>query len=183
MRKTLYKSLELSGIIFCMAAVHLLRSLSEVLGECTISILFGSVNNSIWEKMKPIILIYLLYGLVQLMCARPYFRRFVSAKALSLYIILLIYILLSRITPDEYNACVTLAALSAGFILCEYLTLNVEKTAELFPAACFMLLLIFVMYFSFTAFPPKLDIFLDRESGMYGIIPNYIDIGAVNLSN
>ena len=45
-----------------------------------------------------------------------------------------------------------------------------------------MLLLIFIMYFSFSAFPPRMDLFLDKESGMYGIIPEHIDIGAEALS-
>ena len=75
----------------------------------------------------------------------------------------------------------TVFALSAGFISSALMTLRVERISGLFFAACFMLLLIFIMYFSFTAFPPRLNIFHDKETGMYGIIPKYIDIGALYL--
>lgn len=181
MRESLFKSLELSGIIICMTAVTVLRNVYYLSGETTTGILFGSVNNSIWENTKPLILVYILYGLVELMWARPCFRRVVSAKAVSLYIMVVLYIVLISIVPAGYRAPVTLFALSAGFISSALMTLRVERISGLFFAACFMLLLIFIMYFSFTAFPPRLNIFLDKETGMYGIIPKYIDIGALYL--
>lgn len=174
--------MELSGIIFCMITVSLLRNVYTFLKGSTAGILFGSVNSSIWEQLKPIILVYIMYGLTELMVTRPYFRRFVCAKALGVYACVLIYILLARIIPDGYSEPITLVALGAGFALSKVLTLMDKDISGFFFAACFMLLLIFIMYFSFSAFPPKLDLFLDKESGMYGIIPDYIDIGAHMLS-
>lgn len=182
MRKSLFNFMELSGIIFCMILVSLLRNLYVFLKGSTAGILFGSVNSSIWEQLKPIILVYIMYGLAELMTARPYFRQFVCAKAIGVYACVLVYILFSRIIPVEYSEPVTLAALGIGFILSKTLTLWDKDISGFFSVACLMLLLIFIMYFSFSAFPPKLDLFLDKNSGMYGIIPDYIDIGAHALS-
>jgi hypothetical protein len=116
------------------------------------------------------------------MITSPYFRQFVCAKAIGVYVCVLVYILFSRIIPVEYSEPVTLAALGIGFILSKTLTLWDKDISGFFSVACLMLLLIFIMYFSFSAFPPKLDLFLDKNSGMYGIIPDYIDIGAHALS-
>lgn len=184
MRKNVFKTMELSGILFCMAAVSVLRTLYEVFPGSTVGILFGSVNNSVWEQLKPMILCCILYGFTELMCAMPYFRRFVSAKALGLYSSVLFYIIIKTFLPSEFDAVLTLVSICLGFIISKNLTLCKKDISFLFYPACFMLLLIFIMYFSFTPFPPKINLFLDRESGMYGIIPDYIDKGAqaLNLS-
>lgn len=182
MKKSLFNIMELSGILFCMAATVFLRSIYSMTGEGTIGILFGSVNMSIWEQVKPIILSYILYGALELMCAKPYFRQFVTAKALGLYLAVFIYIALARILPSDFNAPITLVSLAVGFILSKALTLKSGNIAGFFSVACFMLLLIFVMYFSFTAFPPKMNLFMDSQSGMYGIIPDSVDMGAVYLN-
>lgn len=183
MRKSIFNVMELSGILFCMLCVIILRNVYEMSGEGTVGMLFGSVNLSVWEQLKPVILCYILYGLLELMCARPYFRQFVAAKAFGLYISILLFVFLCRCLPGEYDAPVTLTVIALGFLSSRFLTLCNKSLSGFFSVACFMLLLIFVMYFSFSAFPPRLDIFMDKESGMYGIIPKHIDAGAEFLSN
>lgn len=44
-----------------------------------------------------------------------------------------------------------------------------------------MMLLLIAVYCSFTVFPPHMVIFEDTAMGMYGIIPEYIDSGAIAL--
>ncbi len=183
MKKSLFNFFELSGILFCMVSVCLLRTIYVASPQNTVAILFGSVNLSVWEQLKPVILCYILYGIIELMWAKPYFRQFVVSKALGLYASVVLYIILSLFIPAELGAPVTLAAIAAGFITSKFLTLSSVNLSCMFVPACLMLLLIFIMYFSFTAFPPKLGIFMDSESGMYGIIPDYIDIGANRLKN
>ncbi|MCH5303510.1 MAG: hypothetical protein J1E41_01485, partial [Ruminococcus sp.] len=151
-------------------------------GESTIGVLFGSVNTSIWEQLKPIILCYILFGVLELMCAKPYFRQFVVSKALGLYLSVFIYIILSKVLPSSFSAPITLISLAVGFIFSKFMTLSRKDISWLFSVACFMLLLIFVMYFSFSVFPPRMNLFLDSESGMYGIIPDAVDRGATYLN-
>lgn len=178
MKKSFFNITELSGIPVCMAAVSFLRDFYIISKKSTLGVLLGSVNNSIWEQMKPIILCYILYSGIELLILKPYFKRFVSAKALGVYAAVITYLLSVRIIPDKLGALVTLAAIVVGFLVSKYLTLWEKDISGMFSVACFMLLLIFIMYFSFTAFPLRLDVFLDRELGMYGIIPEYIDTGA-----
>lgn len=182
MKKSLFNAMEIAGIVICMAGVSILRNVYVLSGGSTAGVLFGSVNTSIWEQLKPIILCYILYGITELMCVSPCFRQFVCAKAIGLYISLFIFILLIRIIPADYIPPVTFVSLICGFITSKYITLWEKSISHFFAAACFMLLLIFIMYFSFSAFPPRMDLFLDKESGMYGIVPEHIDIGAEALS-
>lgn len=182
MRINVFKAMELAGILFCTAAVCFLRNLYELSPNSTAGILFGSVNRSVWEQLKPIIICYILYGFAELMCAMPYFRRFVSAKALGLYASVIFYILIKTAFPFVFEIPLTLVSVALGFILSNKLTLSNKEINFFFYPACFMLLLIFIMYFSFSPFPLKIGLFLDKDSGMYGIIPDYIDKGAEYLS-
>lgn len=44
-----------------------------------------------------------------------------------------------------------------------------------------MMLLLIAVYCSFAVFPPHMILFEDIQTGMYGIIPEYIDSGAIAL--
>ena len=52
---------------------------------------------------------------------------------------------------------------------------------QLFLPCVFMMLLLIAVYCSFTVFPPHMILFEDIQTGMYGIIPEYIDSGAIAL--
>ena len=58
------------------------------------------------------------------------------------------------------------------------LTTGQRDVRVLFPFALGLLFLFGAMYFCFTAVPPHIDLFKDPVTGMYGIIPKNIDVGA-----
>ena len=70
-------------------------------------------------------------------------------------------------------------------ILSQYLsyrlTTSDAKTESYFSVSAMLLLLYFIMFFSFTLFPPKIDLFKDPVTGLFGIIRDNIDLGAVFL--
>ena len=74
--------------------------------------------------------------------------------------------------------CCTLA-----FFISFRLTVGIKKCEVLFYPAFFMLMLFVVLYCSLTPFPMHNYLFMDRTTGLYGIIPENFDKGAVYLDS
>ena len=66
--------LEMGGILFCFLASLLMKQLYTLTDGHLIGVLFGAVNNSVWEQAKTLLLPYLLWG----MLLHPPFRFFRS---------------------------------------------------------------------------------------------------------
>lgn len=185
MNRKLFKAQELSGVIITFVVAFALSRLYYITRGNPVGVLFGSVNNSIWEQLKPLILGYFLYGGLELLTSKPYFRQFVASKTLGLYITALLYILLRSFLVDFYNiylnAVLSILCLATGFLFSYKATLSKRTLGDLFAPCCFMLMLIFIMYFSFTAFSPRLWVFQDPDTCLYGIIPKHLDAGAIAL--
>ena len=109
-------------------------------------------------------------------------RRFTSCKTIALYFLGLSYIGISLIFGAENQNIFTAAVCTAlSFVLSFALYKSKFNLQNLFPQSVFLLFLFWAVYFSFTPFPPQNAVFLDPESGLYGIIPNHIDLGAAAL--
>ncbi len=185
MKTKLFSIQELSGIFAVSVAVLCMWSLYSLTDGLLITVLFCSVNGSIWEQLKPLLFCYFIYGGYELFSSKPYFRRFVVAKAFGLYAAPAVFIAMCHILPYYENITVKYAvcavSLAAGFLTSRRITLMERDLSDMFTVACFMLLLVFVMFVSFTAYPPHLELFRDPETSMYGIIPDYLDVGAFML--
>lgn len=187
MQKKLMR-LEIAGIFFILVLSVFMQNLHTLCGRELIGVMFGSVNDSIWEISKTMLFPYVLWGMIELLCIKPPFRRFVTAKVISLYYLGVSFILLCLISAlfgfeDEFLFEFT----SAIFCICTALFLSYKllfsnlKLESLFLPSFFMFLLFAAFYSSFTPFPPRLYIFEDRVTGLYGIIPEHIDAGAIAL--
>ena len=185
MKTKLFCIQEIIGIFAVSAAVFIMWGLYILTDGLLVTVLFCSVNGSIWEQLKPLLLCYFIYGGFELFSSRPYFRRFVVAKAFGVYTVLAVFIALCHILPYAQNTvikCIVCAvSLAAGFLVSRRVTLMERDLSDMFTAACLMLLLVFVMFVCFTAYPPRLELFRDPETSMFGIIPDYIDVGAFVL--
>ncbi len=170
------KRYEISGAVLIFASAVLLHFSYELTNGNVFAILFGSVNESVWENVKNFMLPYVLWGFVELFCLRPPLRQFAVAKTAGLYFLVFANIISFYIytfftggpilAADIIFSAIWLAA--AQYV--SYKTATSEKIPEnSFSVACFLLLLFLVMYFTFTAFPPKIDLFRDNVTGTYGI--------------
>lgn len=185
MKSKLFSVQEIIGILAVTVAAFCMWSLYILTDGLLITVVFCSVNGSIWEQLKPLLLCYFLYGGYELFSSKPYFRRFVVAKAFGVYAVLTVFIAMCHILPYAENIVVKCAvsavSLAAGFLVSRRVTLMERDLSDLFTVACLMLLLVFVMFVSFTAYPPRLELFRDPETSMFGIIPKYVDVGAIML--
>lgn len=183
MNRRLYVNQERIGAVFSLLLAVFLWQIYNLTSGNPIGILFGAVNQSIWEQLKCVILGYVIFGLTELVTSKPYFRQFTVSKAVGLYSAIILYIILRYFLWGIYNTyvnlAITAAALIGGYIVSVIVMGFGERVRDLFTVSCFMLILVFVMYFSFTIFPPHLALFQDPDTSLYGIIPDYIDTGAM----
>lgn len=176
--------LEMGGILFCFLVSILMKQFYALTDGHLIGVLFGAVNNSVWEQTKTLLLPYLLWGLLELLSVQPSMKRLTAAKTLSLYLLGGLLCgggLLLRPCGAAANTAFSLAAVTFCSLFSLWLYRSPLYLKNLF-APCVLLLFLFVsLYFSFTPFPPQLALFRDDETGMFGIIPIYMDKGAVIL--
>lgn len=176
--------LEMGGILFCFLASLLMKQLYTLTDGHLIGVLFGAVNNSVWEQAKTLLLPYLLWGMLELLSVQPSMKRLTAAKTLSLYLLGGLLCgggLLLRHCGNAANTAFSLAAVAGCSLFSLWLYRSPLYLKNLF-VPCVLLLFLFVsLYFSFTPFPPQLALFRDDETGMFGIIPIYMDKGAAIL--
>ena len=80
-KKLMY--LEIAGILFIVIMSVFMQNLLDLSGHTLIGVMFGSVNDSIWEIEKTLLFPYLLWAGIELLCIKIPFRKFIVAKAVS----------------------------------------------------------------------------------------------------
>lgn len=170
---------EAAGVLFVAAGSFFMRRLYELCGGELLGILFGSVNHSIWESCKTLLLPYLLWAMLELLSLRLSLHRFAVAKAFAVCLLGGVYILLRLVQMNPMTAF--WVSVTAAFLLSFLLYSSPYDFGWLFAPAVCLLFFIAALYVSLTPFPPHRAIFLDQPTGMYGIIPKHIDYGALAL--
>ena len=187
MQKRLMK-FEIGGIFFVLIISVFLQNLYSLCSRELIGVMFGSVNNSIWETAKTLLLPFILWSIIEAMCIHPPFKKLVVSKVISLYYLGICYILLcmifsfaNEISRWLFEFISAIISVCTASFLSYRLTFSKFELQKLFAPSLFMLLLFIALYCSFTPFPPKMYIFMDRSTNLYGIIPEHIDEGAIVL--
>ena len=187
LRKNLTK-MEIGGILFCLAASFFMRNLYDLCGGDLIGVLFGSVNDSVWECNKTILLPYLIWGMLELLSLQPSLHRLAVAKTISLYLLAVIILagggifkLLGIGTESTAFSVLYIIAICIASAISNHLYFSKANLHTLFAPCLFLLFLFLAFYFSLTPFPLKNLLFEDSSTGLCGIIPTYIDKGATAL--
>lgn len=182
------KIAEIIGIPVIYLIAVVLHFVYDFTDGSVLSILFGAVNESVWEHIKIFAVGYISWAIVELMWLKPSFKKFVVAKTVSLYFLCLAIIVFfytyNLFTPQP----VLWLDITSSFVfvvlsqLISYKLITSEKKIyEYFYIAAALLMMFFVMFFSFTVYPPKIDLFKDPLTGNYGIVKKYLDTGAFFL--
>lgn len=188
MNQKLFKKLEIAGggIVFLIAAfLHFLYKLS---GGSVLGALFGAVNESVWEHIKIFSIGYLLWGMVELLWARPSVRKFLPAKAFGMYtmgisVALLYYIHVCFAGKSILVIDLLIGLISSilGHLISYKLTLSYKNQGQYFYTGIMLILLGLTMILCFSYFPPQNSLFRDPNTGIYGVPPRALDAGAVEL--
>lgn len=179
------KVMEMGGILFGALFSLFAQKLYTFSDRGLVGVLFGAVNDSPWEIIKTILLPFFLWGVLELLALQPSLHKLTAAKTASLYLVAGILLAGSCVlyrcgigTNSAAFTAVCLIALSAGAAF-SILIYHASFEANRFFAPCIFLLFLFLAcYFSLTPFPPQSFLFRDSRTGIYGLIPDYLDIGA-----
>ena len=174
--------MEIAGMIFVLLSSLFMSKLNDLCDGSLVGMMFGSVNHSIWESCKTLLLPYLIWGMIELLSLSVRMHAFTVAKTISLFFLGIAYTGL-RLLYGYEKPCIFAAVIcvTAAFALSFFLYNSNLDLSALFPVSVFLLFLFWALYFSFTPFPPKSLIFLDPQTGIYGIIPAHFDLGAAEL--
>lgn len=180
--------MQIWGIIVVPLMIILFKNLYSLTNGALLGIFFGSVNNSMWEQTKVVMLSYFIWSLVEAVGKRSGFHRFAVSRMISIWLVgafcILSYLLIYALGIENANLPRFICAIAvcfSAFALSTRLEYGERKIEQLFLPCVFMMLLLIAVYCSFTVFPPHMVIFEDTAMGMYGIIPEYIDSGAIAL--
>ena len=174
--KTIVLRWELSGIIFVFFLGALLHFVFEWSDESRIVGLFASVNESVWEHFKQGFWPMCLYAAIEYRFLRERINNFLTAKAVAVYIIPIITGLVfygyTAIIGEEIlivDILIFLVAIVVGQLISYKIMTSVKlpKYAN-FVSPIIIILLAFILML-FTLYPPHLPIFLDANTGTYGI--------------
>ena len=175
---------EITGLLFTAAGFWFMRRLYRLANYGLAGVLFGCVNHSAWETAKALILPYLVWAGIELLCLGKHMRSLCVAKTAALWVMTLSFLGLSILAeragvPFEISdlICAALAA-AAATALSVFMTRGFPRYEHSFPVALCLLFLLLACYFSFTPFPPRFAPFADRISGQFGIPPIGYDFGA-----
>jgi hypothetical protein len=190
MNKRLFKNLELVGVFFIFGLATLFHYIYELTNGSVFSILFGAVNESVWENTKIFLIAYLIWALIEVLTSNVHFKQFVVSKVIGLYFmgafIIILFYIYTFFTGKIITAVdITIGALAVIFaqLISYKLTTGDKDLKQYFIPSLFLLGLFLIGYFSFSVFPPHLELFRDSQTGFYGIVPDYIDKGAAVLNS
>ena len=167
---------ELSGILFIFLLGALLHFVFEWSGESRIVGAIASVNESVWEHFKQGFWPACLYAAIEYKFIRANINNFLTAKAVAVYLIpiitAIIFYTYTTATGTEvlivdiliFAVAITVGQLTSYKILT---SMKLQKYVNIIAAAFIVLLALVLILFTF--YPPHLPIFLDANTGMYGM--------------
>ena len=176
MKKQAVALSEAAGCVFIYAVAVLLHYIYPLSRGSALSILLGAVNESVWEHTKIFSAAYLVWSVLQLCWLKVGFHRYVTVKCIGLYTLIGLiagcYYAYTAFTGKSVLLVDILTSLAA-VVLTQALTFLLEtgdnRLADYFMPALMLLMLYYLMFFSFTAYPPKIELFRDPVSDTYGL--------------
>lgn len=169
---------EVIGAPVICSAAFLLHAVYPLSGGSALSILFGAVNESVWEHIKIFAAGYTAWATLELLWNKLPFKKFLVAKVASLYLLSLLTAGACGLFSLFFGRCVHMIdILLACILVCGaqitsfLLTITQRDTGRFFHEAVMLLMLYFLSFFSFTIFPPRMSLFWDPVSQGYGIPP------------
>ncbi len=188
MNKKTFKIFEIAGVFVIYLIATGLHFVYDFSGQSALSILFGAVNESVWEHIKIFCAGYVIFAFLELLCVKVPFRKFVVAKTAGLYLMslfIIAYYYSYTFFTQRHIVAVDLILSFVAVVLAQFVSYNMTvkdiNTENFFDISVMLIMLFFIMFFSFTVFPPKLELFRDPNTNTYGVIDTYVDAGAYYL--
>ena len=134
--------------------------------------IFSSVNESIWEHIKLLLTPVLFFNTIKNIISNQnnYFTALFVELFLSIVLIIIFYRIKVAIFKDKYDFINIIIFFTTALIvsISGYYIKNINISLTINHVCAFLDLVIFMMYLSFTIFPPNNELFIDPIDGTYG---------------
>lgn len=175
MRKYVWKW-EAFGVAFVFLLGALLHFVFEWSHESIVVGLFASVNESVWEHFKQGFWPMCLYSAIEYRFLRGQVSNFFPAKAVAVYLIPIITGLVfygyTAVLGEEIlivDILIFLVAIIVGQLISYKIMTSAKCPMYLRFVSPILIMILALILILFTLYPPHLPIFLDKNTGMYGI--------------
>ena len=166
---------QFAGFVFSTLCGTLLHFLYGWTGGNAIAAVFSGVNESTWEHMKLLYFPLVLFSIVQSRYFKAY-DEFWCVKlvgvVVGLSLIPVLFYTYNGVigrSPDWINIAIFFVSAAAAFIVESYLFKNRTLPCRASWAARAAIAVIGVLFATFTFFPPRIGLFRDPVTGIYGI--------------
>ena len=174
--KTAHSRWQIAGFLFTGIFGVLLHFLYDWSGQFPLIAPFSGVNESTWEHMKLLFFSMFFFTLLQKRLCQDERQDFWCIKlfsiGLGLALIPLIFYTFNGVfgpSPDWYNITIFYQASAVAFLLENQLFKNPPLSCKLNGCAKFILWGLAAAFIIFTWFPPRIPLFQDPITGLYGI--------------
>lgn len=167
---------QIGGFLFTSAAGSLLHFLYEWTNQSILVAPFSAVNESTWEHMKLLFFPMFVFSLLENRFVSERYNNFRCAKlfgtAVGLFLIPVLYYTYTGalgVTADWFNIAIFFISAAAAYFV---ETVILKRVVSLSKSSflCFVVLcLIALAFIIFTFVQPKIPLFQDPVTGMYGI--------------
>lgn len=168
----------IKGIPFLFVIGALLHFAYDLLGECPVTGIFAPVNESVWEHLKlilwPVVLWWTVYfaakGKKYEINKNKWFAGALTSLLVSLVSVPLIFYFYTEAFGTE-NVWIDILILLAALTLGQLTGLHIYKYSKGINMKIVIIIfaLLVILFGVFTFFTPEIPLFLDGQSGTYGI--------------
>lgn len=166
----------LAGTAAAFALSALLHFVWDWSGRFLPAAIFAAVNESVWEHIKIMAWSYLAWSFAAQSIMKTNARRLLIGRTLGVLTVMIgvvcgfyIYSGILGSSVIWVDIASTAVWLLAGEIVCLRIINAPKKIDEVYPLALAVLVLVVVMLLCFTVSAPRLGLFRDPASGVYGI--------------
>ena len=172
-----WRTWEVLGLIFVLAAGNLLHFVYDWSGQSPVVGALAAVNESTWEHMKLLFVPFFLFTMVQFIVFAEPLRSFFAAKAASILLgLLAIPVLFYSLggmfgkTPDWVNIAIFFLADALLYLMSFRLLTRGALRGGAWQLAGFLLLWALAFAFVFFTYRPiHLPLWQDPTNGLYGL--------------
>ncbi|MFX0076651.1 MAG: DUF6512 family protein [Candidatus Hermodarchaeota archaeon] len=181
MKKTILKW-EITGIVFIVVIGALFHFMFQFLNYWSPSGAIFPVNESVWEHLKLPYWPLIIFSLIEYYFIKEKANNFILGKTVSFLIsigtILIIFYTYTAILGTELLV-LDILSFVLGVIIGQFVSykiLTMEQISKWYINSSWLIFILFGILFAvFTYLPPTIPLFQDSETGLYGIIPHFIN--------
>lgn len=175
MKNTRWRTWEIIGLLWTLAAGNLLHFVYDWTGKSTVAGLFAAVNESTWEHMKLLAVPWILFTLLEYLVVRN--STIVAPRTVGLLVglaaIPLLYYTYKGIIGQD-STIVDVLIFQVAVLLAFWVSWRLQ-TRERLPGSgwtilgLLVLLAVWALFLLFTFRAPDLPVFVDPQTGLRGI--------------